>query len=175
MVKNIIEDNNIYLRKLNLDDDLSKYLSWVNDKEMTVYMELRHKEHSIETLKRYIGSHLDSNNYLCGIFKKSDNSYMGNVLLSNMDEYNRNCDVGIFIGKEYWGNGAGAAAVTLMIDYAFDVLKIHKVNAGVISGNVGSAKLFESVGFTLEGVKKEEFKSGDKFLDKLCFGKINNR
>ena len=60
-----------------------------------------------------------------------------------------------------------------MIDYAFDVLKIHKVNAGVISGNVSSAKLFEGVGFTLEGVKKEEFKSGDKFLDKLCFGKIN--
>ena len=173
MVKNIIEDNNIYLRKLNLDDDLSKYLSWVNDKEMTVYMELRHKEHSIDDLKRYIGSHLESNNYLCGIFKKSDDSHIGNVLLSLIDEDNKHCDIGIFIGREYWGYGFGSTAVNLLCEYAFDTLKLNKIIAGVVKENVGSKKLFEKCGFVLEGIGKEEFKINDKFLDMLWFGKIN--
>ena len=61
-----------------------------------------------------------------------------------------------------------------MSDYAFNILKMHKVIAGVVKENIGSSKLFEKAGFILEGTKKEEFKMEGKFLDALHYGKINN-
>jgi len=62
-----------------------------------------------------------------------------------------------------------------MTDYAFNVLKMHKVIAGAVKENIGSSKLFEKSGFQLEGVKKEEFKFKNRFLDVLYYGKIKNK
>ena len=174
MSKILIENNSIFLRKLNLKDNLDSYLSWINDKDTTKYLRKRKKQ-SINDLKDYIQYNLNSDNYLCGIFKKSNNLHVGNVLLSNIDKDNKHCDIGIFVGKDFWGEGIGTTAVVLMSDYAFNTLKLHKVIAGVVQGNTGSSKLFEKAGFILEGIKKEEFKMNDSFLDHLHYGKINKK
>ena len=173
MNKVLAENNKIYLKKLNINDNLSNYLSWINDKDLTLYLN-KIKKQNIDDLKNYITYHKDSNNYLCGIYRKNDNTHMGNVLLSHMDNINKNCRIGILVGKNYWGGGIGTSAVVLMSDYAFNTLKMHKVIAGVVKENIGSSKLFEKAGFILEGTKKEEFKMEGKFLDALHYGKINN-
>ena len=67
-----------------------------------------------------------------------------------------------------------ADALKLMTNYALDTLGLHKVIAGVVEENIGSARLFEKVGFTLEGIRKEEFKFKDTFLNTLYYGKIKN-
>ena len=170
----LTENDKIYLRKLNLNDNLDNYLSWMNDEDSILYL-TKKKKQTISDLKNYIKYHLDSNNYLCGIFKKSNDMHVGNVLLSRIDTSNENCDIGIFIGKEFWGEGIGTSAVILLSDYAFNVLGMHKVIAGVVKENIGSSKLFEKAGFKLDGIKKEEFKMGNKFLDHLHYGKIKNK
>ena len=169
----ITQNNNIYLKKLTLDSNLDNYLSWINDEESTLYLNKKETQ-TIDDLKKYIRYHLDSNNYLCGIFKKDTNIHVGNVLLSRIDLINSNCNIGILVGKEYWGEGIGTSAVSLMTDYALDVLKLHKVIAGVVEENIGSAKLFRKAGFTLEGIRREEFKFKGKFLNTLYYGKITN-
>ena len=173
MNKVLAANNKIYFHKLNINDNLSNYLSWINDKDLTLYLN-KIKKQNIDDLKNYITYHKDSNNYLCGIYRKNDNTHMGNVLLSHMDNINKNCRIGILVGKNYWGGGIGTSAVVLMSDYAFNTLKMHKVIAGVVKENIGSSKLFEKAGFILEGTKKEEFKMEGKFLDALHYGKINN-
>jgi [ribosomal protein S5]-alanine N-acetyltransferase len=172
MNKVLIENSKIYIRKLSLKDDLNSYLSWINDKDTTLYLRKRKKQ-TISDLKDYIQYNLNSSNYLCGIFKKTDDTHIGNILLSHIDNDNKNCDIGIFVGKESWGKGIGTLAIVLMCKYAFSTLKMHKVIAGVVKENIGSSKLFEKAGFILEGVKKEEFKFDNEFLDTLHYGKIN--
>ena len=88
----LTENDKIYLRKLNLNDNLDNYLSWINDKDSNIYL-TKKKKQTVNDLKNYIKYHLDSNNYLCGIFKKSNNVHMGNVLLSRIDTVNENCDI----------------------------------------------------------------------------------
>ena len=98
MNKVLAENNKIYLKKLNINDNLSNYLSWINDKDLTLYLN-KIKKQNIDDLKNYITYHKDSNNYLCGIYRKNDNTHMGNVLLSHMDNINKNCRIGILVGK----------------------------------------------------------------------------
>ena len=169
----ITQNNSIYLKKLTLNSDLGNYLSWINDEESTLYLNKKETQ-TINDLKKYIQYHLDSNNYLCGIFKKNTNIHVGNVLLSRIDLINSNCNIGILVGKEYWGEGIGTSAVSLMTNYALDILKLHKVIAGVVEENIGSAKLFRKAVFTLEGIRREEFKFKGKFLNTLYYSKINN-
>ena len=170
MNKVIAEDDRIYLRRLQTTDDLSKYLTWINDPEMNRYL-TKKRSQTLEDLRRYIDSH--KNNYLCGIFSKSDDAHLGNVLASRIDYSNENCHIGIFVGKDSWGKGIGTLAVSLITDYMLYVKGLYKVTAGVARDNIGSCKLFEKVGYTLEFISKDEFKLEDMFIDHLYFTKYN--
>tara|TARA_R110000782_G_scaffold108212_1_gene196671 strand:- start:185 stop:712 length:528 start_codon:yes stop_codon:yes gene_type:complete len=169
----LLKNKNIYLKNLTIDDNLNNYLSWINDKELTLYLNKNKTQTKID-LKNYIQYHSNLGNHLCGIFDSITYTHVGNVLLSRIDLINSNCNIGILIGKNYWGKGIGTSAVSLMTNYALDTLGLHKVIAGVVEENVGSARLFEKVGFTLEGIRKEEFKFKDTFLNTLYYGKIKN-
>lgn len=169
----LVENDKIFIRKLKVDDNLYNYLCWMNDDDTVKYLRKRKKQ-TIDDLKNYIKDNLEKDNYLCGIYRKTDEVHVGNILLSNIDIDNKNCDIGIFIGKDYWGTGIGTSSVVMMSDYAFNTLKVHKIIAGVVEGNTGSAKLFEKAGFTLDGIKKEEFKLNDEYLNIFHYGKINN-
>ena len=170
MNKVIAEDDRIYLRRLQTTDDLSKYLTWINDPEMNKYL-TKKRVQTTEDLRRYIDSH--KNNYLCGIFSKSDDSHLGNVLASRIDYSNENCHIGIFVGSDSWGKGIGTSAVSLITDYMLYLKGLHKVTAGVARDNIGSCKLFEKAGYALEFISKDEFKLEDTFIDHLYFTKYN--
>ena len=172
MSKVLAEDGRIYLRRLRVEDDLSNYLEWINDPEMNTYLSKKRKQ-SLGDLKSYIESH--ENDYLCGIFSKDNDSHLGNVLVSRIDNSNNNCHIGIFVGKESWGKGIGTSAVYLLSGYVLETKGFHKITAGVTKDNIGSSRLFEKSGYTLEFVAKEEFKLGDTYIDNLYYTKYNSK
>lgn len=168
----IVEDRRIYLRRLEVTDDLGRYLDWINDTDMNKYLVQKSKQ-TLEDLKSYIQSH--ESNLLCGIFSKEDDSHLGNILMSRISKPSNNCHIGIFVGKESWGKGIGTSAVSLLSDYILNTKGFHKITAGVVKGNIGSSKLFEKAGYNLEFVSKEEFRLGDEYLDSLYYTKYSNK
>ena len=53
----------------------------------------------------------------------------------------RFADIGIIIGDDaYWGRGFASEAIKLVISYAFDRLKLHKLTAGCYATNAGATK-----------------------------------
>lgn len=170
MSKVVVEDKRIYLRKLEITDDLSRYLVWINDEEMNKYLSKKPRQ-TLKDLKLYIESH--KNNYLCGIFNKDEDYHLGNVLVSRIDKANNNCHIGIFVGKESWGKGIGTSAVNLLTNYMLDTLGFHKVTAGVARENVGSSKLFLKCGYNLEFTSKDEFRIDGEYMDHLYYTKYS--
>ena len=55
------------------------------------------------------------------------------------------------IHKDYWGNGFATEAVNMILDYGFNKLKLHRVQAGCAVENIGSIKVLEKVGMIREG------------------------
>ena len=67
--KFMIIGNRIYLRKLSLKDASLYYLSWVNNKQITKYMDIGKKRYTLKYLKNYITKSNKANNEeLFGIF-----------------------------------------------------------------------------------------------------------
>jgi ribosomal-protein-alanine N-acetyltransferase len=77
-------------------------------------------------------------------------------------------ELGIVIGRAYWGKGIGTSAARLVIDYALNILGLVEIQAEVLQYNMASIHLLEKVGFhllrTMTGDPQSDTFSEDLFL-----------
>lgn len=171
-----IDGNKIGLRKITLEDLNGPYLKWMTDETITQYLESRFFPYSREQLGTYI-KHLeqDSGTVFLAIIYKANNSHIGNIKLGPINWIHRRADIGILIGeKNYWGQGLGTEAISLISEYAFKKLNLHKLTASSYDINPGSVRIFEKAGFKQEAVLKQQFFCQGKFVDQICLANFQN-
>jgi [ribosomal protein S5]-alanine N-acetyltransferase len=66
---------------------------------------------------------------------------VGVISLQRMDNVNRSGPIGYWIGKKYWNMGLATESMNLLINYAFRVLRLHKVYANVLATNRASVRV----------------------------------
>jgi ribosomal-protein-alanine N-acetyltransferase len=64
----------------------------------------------------------------------------------------QNCYLGYFVAEEHNGRGYATDAVRQAVDYAFGRLRLHRVQANVMTKNPRSARVLEKAGFRREGL-----------------------
>ncbi len=93
---------------------------------------------------------------------------IGTIGLTITSQEERIAELGIVIGRAYWGKGMGTAAAHLVIDYAINLLGLVEIQAEVLQRNIASIRLLEKVGFhllrTLPGDPQSDTDSEDCFL-----------
>ena len=162
-----LEGKNVILGPLSKEDNLDDYAQWLNDQEVTLFMESGRFPVSIERIRSYIDKYNNRDDgMLLGIFLKETLKHVGNITLHHIDWRNRHAEIGIFIGdKKARGKGNATQAISLMIEHAFSKLNLRKLYSGVIKGNKASNKVFEKNGFKAEGVLKEHFYLNGEYMD----------
>ena len=161
---------NIKLVKLKYATE--NYVRWINDPEVTKFLECRFQTYTLKDLTHYI-KNLKDNELLFAILLK--NIHIGNIKLV-IDKIHKIANIGIMIGdKSQWGKGYGTQAIKLAIKYAFDKLKLHKATTGIYAVNKGSIKAFIKAGFVIEGVLKEHYLYNNKYIDNFLLGIINKK
>lgn len=75
--------------------------------------------------------------------------------------------------KAYNGRGYTTEAVRLVVDYAFQVLKLHRIEAGVMPRNTRSIRVLEKSGFEKEGLSRKNVLINGKWEDHLHFAIVN--
>ena len=97
----------------------------------------------------------------------------GLVDLYDFDPKNRRAGIGIVISSVLSRNkGYGSEVLELICEYAFGVLDLHQLYAGVGSENKPSLHLFKKLGFDQTGVKKEWIRTKSGFEDEVFMQKI---
>ena len=98
---------------------------------------------------------------------------LGLVDLYDFDPKNRRAGIGIVISAVPSRNkGYGSEVLELICEYAFGVLDLHQLYAGVGSENKASLHLFKKLGFEQTGVKKEWIRTKSGFEDEVFMQKI---
>ena len=82
--------------------------------------------------------------------------------------------LGYWIGEPFAGFGYGTAAVRAMLGYAFNDLKLHRVEAACVPTNAASRRVLEKSGFVLEGQARAYLKINGAWADHLLFGCVND-
>ncbi|MCZ7532155.1 MAG: GNAT family N-acetyltransferase [Acidimicrobiia bacterium] len=91
--------------------------------------------------------------------------HIGNVSIWPTSHQNRTGEVGYWIRSEETGHGYGTEAAAVAIGIGFNELELHKVVLRIAVGNVASEKMAQKLGFTFEGILRDEVKVGSQWLD----------
>ena len=94
-----------------------------------------------------------------------DGDPVGSLGVHGVDDVNGSAELGIFLAEEHWGNGYGTAAGRLATDYAFDQHRRHRVVVRVFEGNEASARIWEKLGYELEGTHRDQVYANGEYLD----------
>lgn len=71
------------------------------------------------------------------------------------DVYEKSAELGYWLAEEYWGQGIMSEAVRRLVREAFEKFDIVRIYAEPFAYNIGSRRVLEKAGFTLEGVMKQ--------------------
>jgi len=151
------------------EDDLPTFLTWMNDFRTRRYI-LTTFPRTLETEKRRLAESADMNtktdNLRFGVWITAENRLIGHANLHDIDWVNRNCRIGLTIGdKSSWGKDVAGEVASILFDYAFGELGLHKVIAGIGSPNFRSNGAARKLGYTLAGTRRGEFFVNGEFID----------
>ena len=169
-----LENNNYIVRTIERADLNERYLSWLNDPEITRYLEVP-ENYTMKMLHEYFES-LDDNTHLhFAIVDRKSKQHIGNLTLNPISVVNNNTGLGGIIGeKEYWGTTAFVESMKLLMEYAFKIRKFHKIFSGVIDKNVPCIIASRKVGFEVEGIQRQQTQlRNGQYYDVYIFGRIN--
>lgn len=171
-----IVGDKIILRTVCDSDCNTAYLKWMNDFDTNYYMETRWNKQSEETILAFVNHIAESkDSYLFAIVEKESGIHIGNIKLGPIIYRYKYADISYFIGeKQFRGQGYAKEAIKLVCDFAFNKLGLHRIQAGVIEGNITSEKVLSSTGFKLEGRLQQKFIRDEKYLDHLIYGMVND-
>jgi RimJ/RimL family protein N-acetyltransferase len=99
-----------------------------------------------------------------------DGKLAGVANLYAFNQQNRRCDVGYMLDRAFWGKGYMREAVAALLDFAFEKLDLHRIEADIDPRNHASAKLLQSLHFIKEGHLRERWIVNGEICDSDIYG-----
>lgn len=112
------------------------------------------------------------NDYVFVIELKSEKKVIGSVGLHKVNFFHGVGTTGSWINKKYWRNGYVTEAKIAINDFAFNELKLRRIESGAFTNNKASNSVQLKMGYKLEGTKRKNVKcmATGKIHDENIYG-----
>ena len=100
--------------------------------------------------------------YIFGIRINSTSEFVGGIGITINQAFDRG-ELGYWIGVPFWNKGYTTEATKLILQFGFEQLKLNKIYAVHLVGNLSSGKVMLKNGMIKEGELKEHYKKGDEY------------
>ncbi len=98
----------------------------------------------------------------------------GGLTISNVRRgVAQSCTLGYWVGQPFARQGYMTSAVAAAVDFAFDNLRLHRVEAACLPENTASRALLLRCGFTEEGYARKYLKINGRWQDHLLFAQLD--
>jgi RimJ/RimL family protein N-acetyltransferase len=95
---------------------------------------------------------------------------IGKISLYLFDRQSRRAEIGYVLGRAHWGRGLMTEALAAVLGYAFDELKLHRIEADVDPDHAASLALLAKFGFRREGVFRDRWFVHGEWHDSVMLG-----
>lgn len=148
---------------LRSDMDVLKYL----DKEPAKSVDEAKK--FIELIKE---NTTKNNSILWGIALKESPAIIGSICFWRIIKEHYRAEIGYVLHPAFQGKGIMDEAIKAALQYGFEVMQLHSVEANINPANIASMKLLEKNGFVREAYFKENYYYNGKFIDSAIYSLI---
>ena len=122
-------------------------------------------------LRRFRQDWESGTSYPFFIFHRETDDLVGGITLSNLRRgVTQAGTIGYWMGLPYVRRGHMAEAVDLILEFAFEGLGLHRVEAACLVHNEPSSKLLLKLGFSEEGLAREYLRIDGRWQDHRTFG-----
>lgn len=97
------------------------------------------------------------------------NQLAGTLTLHNIKASHRTAEIGYWLGTAFEGRGLMTQAVSALVVYAFRELNLNRLEIRASTKNLKSRAIPERLGFTLEGILRQEVVLYDKPQDMALY------
>lgn len=158
--------NNINIRKFTIDDVENK-VRWINDPSNNEFLHYNIPLNITDTIKWYDKVKKNVNRF--DMIIECDGIPVGVIGIINIDKLKG--EYYITLGeKDYKRKGISTIATKMILEYAFNELKLEKVWLCVDDLNTNAKKLYEKVGFKLEGFLRKDIYFKGQMIDRCMYG-----
>jgi ribosomal-protein-alanine N-acetyltransferase len=140
------------LAPFRVEDISDAYLAMLNNPQVNRFLEVRWTPQTFETAAEFVKSfYQDDEKYIWGIYAAGTREFAGTATLYLINRIHGSAELGLMIGEAFWGKGASRTALTLIIDHAFNALKLRRLTGESYVTNHGMNFTFKQLNFRLEG------------------------
>lgn len=158
----VLENDRVLLRPLTEDDTKHLLTFSENEPELWTYSLL--PANGKDNLKKYISIALENKDdetaYPFIVFDKQTNQYAGSTRFYDIQQYHETLQLGYtWYGKAFQGTGLNKQCKFLMLQFAFNVMEIKRVEFRADATNARSIAAMKRIGCTVEGILRSNCKS----------------
>lgn len=108
-----------------------------------------------------------------GEIKSMPGKIIGTCGYNKIDHDNLRAELGGEMSENYWGRKLAFEATEAIVNFGFESLKLHSLEAKVLPGNRSAIAMLQALGFQQEGYFKERFLFNGKWNDLAIYSLIN--
>jgi RimJ/RimL family protein N-acetyltransferase len=112
--------------------------------------------------------------HLCfGVVPAGETAVVGVLQLWPVDPAFSTAEWGFVIGNAYWGTGLFGHAARLLVDFAFDVVGVTRLEARAVSTNERGNGVLRKLGATREGTLRQGFRRDGVCIDQVMWSIVS--
>lgn len=152
-----LREGEITLRLIEHKDREEYYdAGFLNGDEEAMYFTGTKEHFSREAVYGFIDKIIPDESRYDFIIRNTKNEMIGEAVINEIEEEERSAGFRICLFKSVdFSKGYGSAAIRLILKFAFETLKLHRVELEVFDYNHRGQRSYEKAGFVKEGVKRD--------------------
>ena len=90
---------------------------------------------------------------------------IGTIGFMWVDTDSRSAEIGYSLNRAYWNRGYMTEALSAVLDFAFDVLRLNRVEAQYETDNPASGRVMAHCGMRYEGTMRQRLRNKGRYID----------
>ncbi|MFT5250751.1 MAG: ribosomal-protein-alanine N-acetyltransferase [Flavobacteriales bacterium] len=128
--------------------------------------------HSLEETKEQMKWFENPNQRWFAICSHDNKEFYGAGGLNDISKDHKKAEIGLWLLPKYWGKGIMKEAISLICNYGFDSLQLHRIEGFVDAGNKNCKRAMSKLNFEFEGTMRDCELKNDKFISMDIYSKI---
>ena len=170
-----LETSRLILRRHEMTDADDMYNNWVTDPEVSRFWSWQPHENVDETRSLLMGlikeyEKVDTYNWI--IVLKEISQAIGYIYLNEFDDIDGSASVHFALSRKYWNQGIMSEACKAVLDFAFSVLKMKKINSRHHIENPASGAVMKKCGMQYIKTEYRTVPDCEQISGEYCYYQI---
>lgn len=172
----LIETPRLILRRARTEDAEAMFRNWANDAEVTKYLTWAvHGDLDVtkRLLANWVENYQKDDYYQWMIVLKELGEPIGSIMASTVGRA-QSAHIGYCIGKPWWHRGIMSETLKAVMDFLFDEVGYHRVEAMHDPNNPNSGGVMKKCGMRYEGTLRMSDRNNLGICDACYYGLLAN-